>query len=100
MAETRTPWTGNPLDGAQLITAFAHGLMTGPLGVAFMRQSALGQGADLNAKQLMDTAETLAADAMRRSYDRSTVIDPELASLFQQYSPAPGTHLGDGVIQP
>ena len=64
MPELTKPWTGDPMTGAQLITAYAHGLMTGPLGVAFMRQSALGQGADLNAKQLMDTAETMAADAV------------------------------------
>jgi hypothetical protein len=68
MAENKAqPWPRDPLAGAQLITAYAHGLMTGPCGVAFMRQSALGPGADLDAKRLIDTAEILAIEATRRS---------------------------------
>jgi hypothetical protein len=98
MADQPKPWTGDPLWGAQLITAYAHGLLTGPCGVAFMRQSALGPGADLNAKALMDTAETLAVEAMRRSWDRRETAGP-LAAFFQQ-TPAPGTHLCGGGIQP
>ena len=68
--EKPTVWTKDVLTGADLIARFAHGLLTGPCGVAFMRVSALGQGAELNAKLLMDTAEVLAGDAMARSFAR------------------------------
>jgi hypothetical protein len=43
-------------------------------------------------------AETLAVEAMRRSWDRRETAGP-LASFFQQ-TLAPGTHLGGGGIQP
>jgi hypothetical protein len=79
MPEEFTPWTADPVTGAQLITAYAHALLTGPCGVAFMRQSALGGGADLNAKGILDAAEAMAADAMKRSCERSfkgQKIDP------------------------
>jgi len=70
MAEKTKRWTRDPLKGAELITELAHGLLTGPCAVAFMRQSALGQGADLMAASLMDTAEALASEALARSFRR------------------------------
>jgi hypothetical protein len=85
MAENKAQaWPRDPLAGAQLITAYAHGLLTGPCGVAFMRQSALGPGADLDAKRLIDTAEILAGEAMRRSSERAKQTAEDLVAFFQQ----------------
>lgn len=92
--DTKEAWNTEPLAGAQLITAYAHGLLTGPVAGAFMRQSALGQGAELMAVQLMDTAETLAAEAYRRSVARChPAASEEVKALFAQTN-------GRGLVQP
>ena len=89
-------WNTDPLAGAQLITAYAHGLLTGPVAGAFMRSSALGQGAELMAVQLMETAETLAAEAMRRSVARChPAASAEVKALFTKTPAA-----GKGLVMP
>ena len=76
MADKIKPWTRDPIKGAELITELAHGLLTGPCAVAFMRQSALGQGAELRAADLMETAEALAGEALARSFKRCAEAAP------------------------
>jgi hypothetical protein len=57
-----------------------------------MRASALGQGAELMAVQLMETAETLAAEAMRRSVVRChQEASEEVKALFAQIPHSNGT---------
>jgi len=60
------------IDSAQLIAKLAHGLLTGPCAVAFMRQTALGQGAELMAQELMKVAESLAMESVKRGFDLSS----------------------------
>ena len=63
-------WPADPHDGAWLMARMAHGLLTGLSAQAFLSPGALGQGVNFNAKGLMDTAEVLASEAMRRAFDR------------------------------
>lgn len=94
--DKKEAWNTEPMAGAQLITAYAHGLLTGPVAGAFMRQSPLGQGAELMAVQLMETAETLAAEAYRRSEARCRPeASAEVKALFTQTA-GPGL----GLVQP
>lgn len=67
-AQPKRVWPADPYDGAWLMCRMAHALLTGPGAATFMRPGALG-GVTLDAKQIMETAETLALDAMQRSYD-------------------------------
>lgn len=60
------------IDSAQLIAKLAHGLLTGPCAVAFMRQTTLGNGAELMAAQLMGVAESLAMETVKRGFDLSS----------------------------
>ena len=54
----------DPIGGAELVIRIAHGLLTGPGAVSFMRQTALGPGAELMVDQLMQTAEKMAQAAL------------------------------------
>ena len=91
-------------ESAQLIAKVAHGLLTGPCAVAFMRQTALGQGAELMAKDLMGVAESLAMESIKRGFSLSSFSyklaseehtkraqeAEELRGLFVQGKPAQG----------
>ena len=59
------------IESAQLVAKLAHGLLTGPCAVAFMRQTALGQGAELMAADLMKVAESLAMESVKRGFSLS-----------------------------
>lgn len=85
MAEPSETLPLDPIIGAQIVARLAHGLLTGPCAVAFMRQTPLGGGAELMAAQLMQTAETLAAEAIRRGAGlRCPPLAPELRDIFRQ----------------
>ena len=68
--EEGNPWTPDPVVGAQLIAQIMVGLVTGPTAIVFVKQTALGQGAQLMAKDLLDVAENLAVGCIRRSQER------------------------------
>jgi hypothetical protein len=89
MADQPKPPAGaawpDPITGAQLVARMAHGLLTGPVAVAFMRQTALGPGAELMAGPLLDAAEALAMGAYARSLARQPAsTNPDVAALFKQ----------------
>lgn len=63
-------WPSDVEEGAHLILAAVHGLLTGPAAVAYLKPSAMG-GATLDAKAVLDAAEVIAADCMARSFNRA-----------------------------
>ncbi len=90
-----------PTEAAQLVARLAHGLLTGPGAVAFIRQSALGQGHDIMAAPLIETAEIMANEIIKRGFKLSAMTyrmaaedsaelapTKELRGFFRQ---APGT---------
>lgn len=99
------------IESAQLIAKIAHGLLTGPCAVAFMRQTALQQGAELMAGPLMEVADALARESIKRGFSLSDFSfslaagegmrrqqDAErLRSMFEQGRPTLGPQGGEDV---
>ena len=76
----------SPAESAQLIARLAHGLLTGPVAVAFMRQSAIG-GADLMAAPLLQTAEALAAEIVKKGFKLSAMTYKMAAEVPEEIMP-------------
>lgn len=64
------PWPHDVAEGAHLILDAFHGLLTGPAAVAYLKPSAMG-GASLDVRTVMEAAESIAADAYNRSFNRA-----------------------------
>ena len=84
-------WPSDTVDGARLILDTLHALLTGPAAVAYLKPSAMG-GATLDAKNLLDAAEAIAADAVARSMARISACGKARADLFRQ---GPTLHRGE-----
>ena len=68
------PWPQNINEGARMILGVLHALMTGPGAPAFLKVSLGGSAITIKAGELLDTAETLAAECMLRSQRRADAL--------------------------